>query len=103
MAALADVLDDLEAGEAAADTIDQVLVDAAGVDADALLAHLVVLVAFGAFTAVAVDGEQAGGAVAVEGVGVEDFVLSAAIALGLVAVSDFDCRFAMRAGLCLCG
>ena len=106
LAALADVLNDLEPGEAAADTVDQVLVDAAGVDADALLADFVVLVALGALAAEAVNGGKARSAVAVEGVRVEDFVLSAAITLGLVAVSDFDGGLAMRAvgvGLCLDG
>jgi hypothetical protein len=97
LAGLADVLDDLQAGEALAASVDEFLVDGAGVDADALLEDGVVLVAFWAFAAVAVDGDVAGEAVAVEGVGVEDFIVAAAVALGFVAVLYFYSGFAMRA------
>lgn len=59
-AALADVLDDYETWEALAGAIDEVLVDAAGVDADALLHDGVVLVSLFAFAAVSVDGYVSG-------------------------------------------
>ena len=73
-----------------ADSVNEVLVDAAGVLANTLIEHWVVEVAFGALTAVAVDGEIPGFAIAVEGVNVEDLVGSAAVAHGFVAPVDFD-------------
>lgn len=87
-AALADILDDSEAWEAPAGAVDDILIDAAGVDVRALLKDGVVLGSFSAFAAEAVDGDEAGEAVAVEGVGVEDFVVAASVAVGTIAVFD---------------
>lgn len=96
---MTDVLDDDEAGKALAAAVDEVLVDAAGVDSDALLHDGVVLVAISAFAALSVDRHVAGQAVAIEGVGVEDLVVAAPVALGLVTILNLDCGFAVEAGL----
>lgn len=89
-ASLANVLNDGQTGQAFADSVYEVLVKAAGVLANTLIKHGVVEVAFGALTAVAVDGEVTLFAIAVEGVNVEDFVGAAAVAHGFVASVDFD-------------
>lgn len=96
---MADVLDDDESGEALAGAVDEVLVDAAGVDSDALLHDGVVLIAIFAFAALSVDWHVARQAVAVEGVGVEHLVVAASVALGLVTILNLDCGFAEEAGL----
>lgn len=76
-------------------TIDEVLVDAAGVDTYASLLIFIVRVTILATAADTVDGQIAGLAVAVEGVDVEDLVHTASIAVRLVAVVDLDgCGFA---------
>jgi hypothetical protein len=93
-AALADVLDDDESRETDTLAIEEVLVDAAGVDADTLFEQFVVVVALPALAADSVDGVKAGLAVTVPGGHVEDLVDAAAIALGLVAVLYFDGRSA---------
>lgn len=91
---LADVLDHDESGEALADTVDEVLVDAAGVDADALLHHGVILVPLGTLATDAVDGQVASLAVAVVGILVEDLVDAAAVAVCLDAGLYLDGGFA---------
>jgi len=67
-----------------------VLVEAARVDADALVENGIVLIALGALPAEAVDGHVALLAIAVEGIDVEDLVGAAAVAHGLVAPADLD-------------
>lgn len=95
---LADVLNDDKTREAFADSVDDVLVDAARVDSDALLAYLVIFISFLAFTTDTIDGNEAREAVAVESVGVEDLITSTSVAAGFVAISNFDSWFAVATG-----
>lgn len=94
-AALADVLYDDQSREAFADSVNEVLVDTARIDSDALLKHWVILISFLTFTTKSVDGNVPREAVAVEGVTVEDFVTSTSIAAGFLTISNFDCWFAV--------
>lgn len=95
-ASLADVLDDYESGEAFADSINEVLVDSAGVDANTLLHDTVVFVSWSAFAAVSVDGYEAFCAVAVEGVDIEDLIFVTSVAAGVPAIFNFSGGFAAR-------
>lgn len=97
-ATLADVLNDDEARETFADSIDDVLVDTARIDSDALLKYWVILVSLLTFTTKTVDGNVPRQAVAIESVGVEDLVPSASIAVGLEAISNLDCWLAVETG-----
>lgn len=98
-AALADVLDDDETREALAGTVDQMLVDAAGINSDTHLHDRVILVASLAFTTGAINRYVTWKAVAVESVGVEDFIVAASVALRLVAILNLHCWFAVKAAL----
>lgn len=98
-AALADVLDDDETREALAGTVDQMLVDAAGINSDTHLHDRVILVASLAFTTGAINRYVTWKTVAVEGVGVEDFIVAASVALRLVAILNLHCWFAVQAAL----
>lgn len=93
---MADILDDDESGETFADSIDEVLVDSAGVNADALLHDTVVPVALSALAAEAVNGQVAFLAVAVESVFVEYLIRSASVTPSSPAVFDFSGGFAAR-------
>jgi len=87
---LADVLDYLEARQTFADSVDDVLVDAAGVLADTLMENLIINVTLRAFSAVSVNGHVANFAVTVSGFQVEDLIGPAAITQRLATSVDFD-------------
>ena len=86
---MADVLDDGKSGKASAYSVDEVLVESAGVDANALHKDWVILGSFLAFSTDTVDGQEALLAVAEVRVDVEDLVGSAAVAHGVCAPVDF--------------
>ena len=76
------------------------LVGFAGVDTDTLHESLIVRVAVLASSADAVYGNEAGLAIAVQSVFVENLVDSTSVAMGLVAVADLDgSRLAARGGV----
>jgi hypothetical protein len=96
---LTNILNDDEAGETDTLSIEEILVDAARVDAHTLLSEIIVSVTLLAFAADSVDGIEAGDAVTVFGGEIEYLVYSAAIAFGLEAVLYFDGRSAVHAVL----
>ncbi len=87
---LADISDDSQTRETLAYISYEMLVDTAWVDADALMHHWVILVAFSAFATEAVDRFVARFALAVESVRVEDFITIASITVGLRTVLYFN-------------
>jgi len=87
---LANVLDDDKSGQASALSIDQMLVDTARVCAYTLHKILIVRISVLASATYTINGHVAILAVAVESVDVEDFIDSAAVAMRLIAVADFD-------------
>jgi len=79
-------LDNDEAWQAGAFAIEEVLVNTARVDADALFKQVIVLIAVFAFSAEPIDRVKARGTVTISGDTIVDLVDSAAIAFRLVAV-----------------
>ena len=95
-------MDDLQSGLALADAVNEYLIGAAGVDSGAPLGDGVVIVPVGAFAADAIDGVVVVLADAVEGVGIEDLVFPAAVAVQVSAGGDLRGRFAVAAIFCVC-
>lgn len=89
-ASLADILDDYETRKASADSVDELLVKAAGVNTYTLHTNGIVLRTFWAFTTEAVNRHVALFTVTIEGNTVKDLVRSAAVAHGFEASIDFD-------------
>lgn len=87
---LANILDDDQAREASADSVNKVLVESARVNTYTLIKNGIVLITFWAFATEAIDGYIALLTVAVESFDVEDFVGSAPVAHGFVASADLD-------------
>jgi hypothetical protein len=94
-------LDDLQSGLALADAVNEYLIGAAGVDSVAPLGDGIVFVTVGALAADAVDGVVVVLADAVEGVGIEDLVFPAAVAVQVGAGGDMRGRFAVAAIFCV--
>lgn len=90
---LANILDDDKSRETFAESIDKMLVDTTGINANTLLQDGVIFISLSTFTTVSIDGDKANIAVAVEGVDVEYLIDSAAIASDVSAITYFHGGF----------
>jgi len=97
-ATLAKSLNEGESGQTFADSVGvNVHVQSAGVNGLTSKHDFVIVVAFRAGAAKAVDGVCSGRAVTIERVRIEYSVLFAEVAFGFITVFYFDCWFAVRA------
>lgn len=94
---MTDILDDDESGQADTFAIEEVLVDAARIDANALLKKFIIVVTLSAFSAESIDGVESRSAITVAGGKIEYLVDAATVTFGLVAVLYSDCRSAVDA------
>jgi hypothetical protein len=94
---LTNILDDNQPWQAYTLAIEEVLVDAARIDANALLKKFIIVVSPSASSTESIDGVESWSTITVASGDIEYFVDAAAVTFGLVAVLYFHCRSAVDA------